>query len=201
MMAKEPRVNALLLGHSLVRRMQEFITRSSDDRFLDTLNLQETCNISWQGTGGRTVARVHRFDMGVITALRLAILVLELVSNDICYPRRTPLSVARSIMTLVKNAFEEMDVQFIIICQVLHRKNPPLSPYSFYNNNVNKSNRYLKNALQEVTYATLWRHRGLSNPSINIFHDDGIHLNCIGHKALYKSYRGAILYAIRQLHH
>lgn len=125
MMAKEPRVNALLLGHSLVRRMQEFITRSSDDRFLDTLNLQETCNISWQGTGGRTVARVHRFDMGVITALRLAILVLELVSNDICYLRRSPLSVARSIMTLVKNAFEEMDVQFIIICQVLHRKNPP----------------------------------------------------------------------------
>ena len=153
MMAKDPRVNALLLGHSFVRRMQEFITKSSDDRCLDTLNLHETCNISWQGTGGRTVARVQRFDMGVITAFRPAILVLELGCNDICDPRRSLLSVARSIMTLVNNAFEEMDVQFILVCQVLHRKK---SPYSFYNDNVNKLNRYLKNALQEVAYATLW---------------------------------------------
>jgi hypothetical protein len=41
-------------------------------------------------------------------------------------------------------------------------------------------------------------HTGVfSNPSINLYLPDGIHVNAQGQHSLYRSYRGAILKALR----
>ena len=43
------------------------------------------------------------------------------------------------------------------------------------------------------------RRRGLQSPSIAVLCRDGIHLNAAGNYALYRSYRGAILFALKKL--
>jgi hypothetical protein len=40
-------------------------------------------------------------------------------------------------------------------------------------------------------------HRGFSNPSINLYLPDGVHVNAQGQHSLHRSYRGAILKALR----
>lgn len=71
-------------------------------------------------------------------------------------------------------------------------------PYSENNSAVSTLNSWLKNTLSTTKHATFWRHRGLARPSLNIFDVDGIHINRRGEQRLFKSYRGAILFAIKQ---
>ena len=55
---------------------------------------------------------------------------------------------------------------------------------------------FTKGSCQRHSWAKFWIHRGLCNPSQNIFTRDGIHLNAAGHQALYRSYRGFFLFAL-----
>ena len=68
--------------------------------------------------------------------------------------------------------------------------------YSFpgYNERVTQLNDMLRVAYSKVPGVTFWRHRGLSNPGQNLFLADSNHLNNRGTKALYRSYRGAIMF-------
>jgi hypothetical protein len=180
----ENKASALILGHSFVRRVKQFIERDKQGLFVESLNISEKCRVYWQGPGCWTVQKLISYNMGTITSVGPEIIVLELGSNDICDPRYTPKLVAHSIKELVRRFHEEMQVQFIIVCQSTQREK---LPYPSYNKN--------RHTLKELKYATFWHHRGVWNPSTNIFDRDGIHLNTIGHKALYKSFRGAILYS------
>ena len=60
-------------------------------------------------------------------------------------------------------------------------------------------NALMSEALLHIERAKFWRHRGLIYPSAAIYLADGIHFNEGGNRALYKSYRGAILLALSQL--
>ena len=42
-------------------------------------------------------------------------------------------------------------------------------------------------------------HRGFANPSVHPYLPDGVHVNSFGQYCLYRSYRGAILNALRML--
>ena len=84
-------------------------------------------------------------------------------------------------------------VAAFLLCQVLPRKN---QPFSGYNERVWHLNGLLKEEVKSIPGAKFWVHRGLCNPSRNIFTRDDIHLNEEGHQALYRSYRGAILFAL-----
>jgi len=46
---------------------------------------------------------------------------------------------------------------------------------------------------------TFWCHKGLRKPNASVLCRDGIHLNHKGQYALYGSYRGAILCALRSI--
>ena len=56
----------------------------------------------------------------------------------------------------------------------------------------------MSEALLHIKRAKSWRHHGLIYPSAEIYLADGIHLNEGENRALYKSYRGAILFALSQ---
>ena len=45
----------------------------------------------------------------------------------------------------------------------------------------------------------VWRHKILDSTSHDFLLDDGVHLNCCGQYLLYRSYRGAILKAVKIL--
>ena len=186
----------LILGHSFVRRLREFVRcRAHGHTFYVDFNLTQQCDVSILGIGGRTVDKIMRHDLHQIRRMAPEIVILELGSNDLCDESCDAESVSLAIEALVELLHKDMNVRFTMVCEVIPREKPP---YTSYNEKVYQLNSYLHKALNNASFAKTWRHRGLSNPAVNIYMPDGIHLNEAGNKALYRSYRGAILFALSQ---
>ena len=89
-------------------------------------------------------------------------------------------------------------VKFIVVCQTINRALCPRRNQS-YNDRVALLNQYLSVVLETLPFATFWCHKGLRKPNVPILCKDGIHPNHKGQYALYRSYRGAILCALRSI--
>ena len=66
----------LILGHSLIRRLREYIERDAD---LDvSLHIFEGIELKWHGVGGRTVLKTVQFDLSVVRLFKPDIVILQL---------------------------------------------------------------------------------------------------------------------------
>ena len=185
---------ALLVGHSFVQRMVEFIERNQDSGFYScTFGVDNSCDVKTIGIGGRTVDKLIKFDLQTIRGTAPNVIIMDIGSNDLCDKEVDPDTVALSILALVELLLKDLPLRCLVLCQVLPRKN---QPFSGYNERVWHLNGLLREAVKGIHGAKFWLHRGLCNPSRNIFAADGIHLNDDGHQALYRSYRGAILFPL-----
>ena len=109
-----------------------------------------------------------------------------------------PESVGSDIEHLVQVLHDHCGAEFIMVCLVIYRSAiPPHVPD--FSHKVDLVNKYLKVVLEPLPYTEAWSHRGLQSPSIAILFWDGIHLNEVGDHALYRSYGGAILFALKKL--
>ena len=192
--SRTPRV--LILGHSFVRRHKQFITiqaRQNTDFALD-FKVSDVCTVCMLGIGGRTVDKMVRLDLPTIRDMAPDIVILELGSNDFCDTTSDAETTGLAIEAFVELLYHQCSVRYIMVCEVIPRSN---QPFPYYNDKVDSLNRHLVKALANAPFAGVWRHRGLYHPTINIYLPDGIHLNDSGNKALYRSYRGAILAALR----
>ena len=124
-------------------------------------------------------------------------MVLELGSSDICDSHCDADSIALSLVAFTELLIKSLSVRFVVVCQILPRKH---TLFDGYNERVQKVNTLLQEALQNINSAKFWQHRCLVNPAKNVYARDGIHLNDFGNEALYRSYRGAILFALSQFH-
>ena len=189
--------NILILGHSFVRRLQTFLTEHHDRRAAHNMNLPHE-NISFLGIGGRTVSKMLSFDLDKIKAFQQKVIILELGTNDLCVVGQRPESVGSDIEHLVEVLHDHCGAEFIMVCLVIYRSAiPPHVPD--FSHKVDLLNKYLKVVLEPLPYAAAWSHRGLQSPSIAVLYGDGVHLNAAGNHALYRSYRGAILFALKKL--
>ena len=73
------------------------------------------------------------------------------------------------------------------------------STFEEYHDRARQINTLVSEALLHIKRAKFWRHRGLIDPSAEICLADVIHLNKVGNRTFYKTYRGAILFALSQL--
>ena len=95
--------------------------------------------ISFHGVGGRTIAKVSKFDLSIIRRLSPDIIVLEFDSNDLTkLPAQT---VGSELETLVRYLHDEFNVKSIVVCQVIRRHSPQCAAYNF---KVTKLHLYLK---------------------------------------------------------
>ena len=60
-------------------------------------------------------------------------------------------------------------------------------------------NQYTNAVLGDLPNVFCWVHTPFSSPGKDFYLNDGVHLNSVGQYQLYRSYRGAILRAIRML--
>ena len=187
----------LILGHSFVRRLNVFLHQSRDRRTVPGFDLSSV-DLSFLGVGGRTVPKTLQFDIAKVKALQPEIIILELGSNDLCSVGRHPESVGSDIEHLVSFLHDHCGAAFVVACQVIHRSNTS-THIPDYNVKVDVLNQYLQVVLEPLVYADFWYHRGLRNPSIPVLCRDGVHLNDHGNYTLYRSYRGAILFALKQI--
>ena len=136
--------------------------------------------------------KLRLYDLGVVSARQLDITILEIGTNDLVDDR--PEVVSSEIDDLAQLLLASYSVRVIGVCEVIPRVRTP-----FFNAAAPILNQYLNGVLELCPNVFSWRHRGLSNPTVSPYLCDGIHLNSLGQYFLYRSYRGAILKALRLL--
>ena len=70
---------------------------------------------------------------------------------------------------------------------------------TFFSDAASILDQYLRGVLEPIPNAFCGYHRGFNNPSVDPYSSDGVHVNSFGQYCLYRSYRGAILKALRML--
>ena len=189
-----PRV--LILGHSFVRRLRHDLLAQFDARAAINFNLKGTAEIYMYGVGGRTVPKLKKFDMGVISKISPDIVILEIGTNDLS--NTPPEVVGSDIEDMVQQLISQYSVRAVVLCHVT-----PRATYqsSTFNERAQLLNQYTRVVLEPIKQASCWTHRGFANPSITPFLPDGVHFNHMGQYTLYRSYRGAIKHALTILEH
>ena len=182
-----PRV--LILGHSFIRRLHDFI--ESNSGYLDLkFHLQASAHVSWHGVGGRTVAKTVKFDLHIIHSFHPDIVILQLGTNDLT--SCPPLHVGSAIEDLVHLLHDSYGVQGVCVRQTIRRRSAVL-----FNHRVDILTRYLRVVLEPIPYAIYWKHRGFWRARHSFLSAVGIHLNSRGQYKLYRSLRAAVLKTLR----
>ena len=127
-----------------------------------------------------------------VSALKPDVIILEIGTNDLAANR--PDVVGSEIDDLVQLLLQSYSVRVIGVCEVIPRVRAP-----FFNAAAPILNQYLTDVLELCPNVFSWRHTGFSNPTVSPYLPDGVHLNPQGQYSLYRSYRGAILKALRSL--
>ena len=80
-MASSP-PTVLILGHSFVRRLSSELRSNFDARAAEHFNLLGDTVIHLHSVGGRTVKKLRLDDLGVVSALKPDVIILEIDIND-----------------------------------------------------------------------------------------------------------------------
>ncbi|CAB3977697.1 Hypothetical predicted protein [Paramuricea clavata] len=98
----------LILGHSFesfVRRLRSDLHARFDERAAKNFDLQGTAEIFMHGVGGRTVPKLRKMDMGVVTRISPDIVILDIGTNDLALAQ--PEVVGSDIEELVRSLVAE----------------------------------------------------------------------------------------------
>ena len=78
------KAGVLILGHSFIRRLRDHITSSQDCGYNAKFGIStREFFCKWHGVGGRTIAKVVKYDLGVAKDFGPDIIILQLGSNDL----------------------------------------------------------------------------------------------------------------------
>ena len=107
----EPRV--LILGHSFIRRLNELV-RLPTNASREDFDVTTTMNLPWHGVGGRTVAKVIRYDLEIVRQFSPDIVILQLGTNDISdCSIRSALTVGSQLEELTKLLHEQFGITVV----------------------------------------------------------------------------------------
>ena len=188
----------LILGHSFVKRFEDYLQLEHDERLDKNLNLPAHVKVMYKGTGGRTVPKLEEYDLPDLLPVEADIILVEIGSNDLAKPHIQPLHLQNQILNLVRQLKEITKAKSIIVCQILPRS-VLTRRVPTYNTKVFDTNELLQNTVNLIPYAKFWNHVTLHRARNKILCSDGVHLNSRGQYLLYKSYSKAILQTLRKL--
>ena len=190
--------NILILSHSFVRRLKDDLAASFDARAAPNFYLPESGHVSLYGTGGRTVDKIHAYDLSLVLKYKPDIVILELGTNDLSTLR--PEVVGSKIDDLAQVHRDQYKVRVIGVCQVVNRNIPRTrSPDCDFNAKAAVLRQYLSVILADQHNIFLWEHKEFYRSDRTLLSFDGVHCNAQGQYCLYRSYRGAILKALNML--
>ena len=186
----------LILRHSFVKRLYRDLLRGFDARASPSFGLEKDAIIHVFGVGGRTVPKLVQFDLSVVSSLQPDVVILEIGTNDLSFS--SPETVSSFIVDLVDRLCADFCVRVVGVCKVIPRAGYSPEVLNF-NAKAFLLNNYLDLAFEYRSHGFSWLHRGFNCPSISPYLPDGVHVNSFGQYALYRSYRGAVLQALRML--
>lgn len=115
----------LVLGHSFVWRLENFIRRSTRPCVEPDFALPQPTSIHFHGIGGHTVHFLQRYDLAVVRTFQPTILILEIGSNDLCNPNLLVNDLAFDLLRLIYTFHFQYGVVHIIVGQILPQMQTP----------------------------------------------------------------------------
>ena len=79
-----PASRIMILGHSFVRQNAKFVAETSLRCASPTFHPSTTPAVNFHGIGGRTITKLHYFDLSAVAKFNPTVLILEIGSNDLC---------------------------------------------------------------------------------------------------------------------
>ena len=182
----------LVLGHSFVRRLEQFVRDSTKPWINRRFNLNYPIETYFHGIGGRTVDGVLEHDVSEIQRYKPNIVIIEIGCNDLSDPRCSPYDLVSKINQLICVIRRVATDCFIIVSEILPRNNIPFRTPN-YNRKVQEANYQLHRFCSQCSSVLFWSHGNLSERTPWVLKPDGVHLNSIGNRKLYISYQRALL--------
>ena len=78
-----PPIRVLILGHSFIRRVHNFLRRNFNTHIAKKLSLDGDLLIRWHGIGGRTVSKTWEYDLCVEEEFAPNLVIMQLGTNDL----------------------------------------------------------------------------------------------------------------------
>ena len=110
--------NILILGHSFVRHFKDDLVARFDARAARNFHLPELGHVSLCGTGGRTVDKIHAYDLSLVLKYKPDNVILELGTNDLSTLRLEV--VGSKIDDLAQVLRDQYKVRVFGVCQVIN---------------------------------------------------------------------------------
>lgn len=192
------KVKILILGNSIVWRLEDFIRHNANNYISLDFKLGFTIDVAWKGIVGRTIQQALEHDMAFIRNFQPDIVVIALGTDDLADPYNTTQSISREMRQLVRRLHRSAGVQHIIVGQVLELAALPMYVPNF-NERVYYLNRQLDISMRSLAYATFWFHQPLTHNDRALLQPNGACLNTHGNLMLYFSLRSAILQALQKI--
>lgn len=181
-----------ILGHSFDKHLSRDISRGSNDRTDFYFGLQGCLSVHFYGVSGRTVDKLHAFNLGVIHFSAPEIVILEIGTNDLA--NLPPEVIGSALDDLIQLLLSSFPVHVVGWCYVIPRGlSHPDS--ALFRQGAEILNNYVSVVLDSTPNVFCWHHRVFNHPAKDYYLPDGVHLNSAGQYHLYRSSRRAILKA------
>jgi len=188
--------HTLFIGHSFINHLKPFIASGSPVMNVVNLNLDPQYFVNTLvGRSGATAGgrRSIQSALHVIDQINPNMVFLEIGSNDLCDENREPMHISVDIVSLARFIKIGYGISCVVIGKILPRTHRV--DMNAYNIRVGATNRHIRHLASQELGIYTWRHRGFSNPTINPFHTDGVHLNKThGIPKYIRSLRHAVLF-------
>ena len=179
MAAVEVRKNVLILGHSYVRRLAQFVYTSSMDVSPNFgINIAK-CKVFYARFGGASVHRIHQELRKEVNRVQPSVVILQVGSNDVKRNSDDPEELATRVLQLARRLVNDFGIAHVVVSQLFLRNKTYCTRY---NEIVQMMNTHLHDQLQGERCISFWRHFGFWNAEVRelLQHKDKIHFNDLG---------------------
>ena len=207
--------SVIFYGHSYIRRFGEFIKGSAGTK--PDFGMQDMFharfNFAFEGRGGATVASLRERVSALYQFDPIDILVLHVGDNEIT-AASDPYVLAESIVELAEFLQARLLVSQVVISQLFFRDLARYCNIETHNDIVKAVNDAIEMRVRFLSHSqsqhpcqhrkhhiVFWRHFGFGHPDVRaqLMHTDGVHFNDRGNFKLYRSFKSALVHAMKRL--
>ena len=206
-----PNSTLLVIGHSFIRRLRDFLahSRTNGNAFGADLDLRDDFRtVIFHGVGGMTLDQL-RAETDLIKETAPQALVIQIGTNDLAHTKCNPVELANDIIKFAQMLVFRGFVSHVVIGQILPRvisggagvralgsKQRPARHTRIDFNEVRLvANDTLRLLARHLANVHFWPHRGMFDDWHKLLDRYGLHLNNAGQRKYARSIRGAAMLA------
>ena len=186
----------LILGHSYVRRLKEFVNSCNLTKVTPNFGLDsERFVIHYEGYGGADIGRIHAQLYRVVNQFQPDLVILQVGSNDISNANKDPAILADKLTDLANRLHFQFHVRKVVISELFFRNKWRGGNFNDVTKEINNCLRAKIPAHSKSAGISFWRHFGFRDPLVrrSLQNIDMVHFNDAGNLKYYKSLKRAIL--------